>query len=190
MTKKKKATNVTKFVDLAWENAGGDPFSWEAYNHQVRWTVEIAVSGFVWKPRDMDAVMAHRNSRYSIYKCLGESGVESLYALAVTSDNASAIREIERYAGFEPVIADNVTAQARNHGSQFTRTRSRIFVGAEFSFDGKRLRVNSRKDSGRFNCTVVDDRPIESAKRLGRKTAGRYVVGRDEIIQGRKARKP
>lgn len=168
---------AAKFITLAWRDAGGDPFSWEAFNHQVRLTAEIAAAGFTWAEGDMTEVMSLCNKRYGIGKCLGEGGIESLYAIAVTSGNESAIKEIERFSALEPVIADNVCGHSRyTHGCHHNRKRGRVFIGAEFDFGGTRLKANSRKKDGRFNCTEV----------AGKK---RFNIGRDEVISDRKNRK-
>lgn len=172
--RKKQDSPVVQFVVLAWENAGGNPHSWEAYNHQVREAVYLALRGFEWEEGDVDEILRLSNNRYSIAKCLGELAVEGMYSRAVWSQNVSAYVELERYLDRAPVIADNVTDRNNN-----LQARGRLSLGASFDYTGGRRRVTSFGDDGRAvtvpvagRRTIVRIGPVEiKADRAARKKA-------------------
>lgn len=142
-------TSVVAFVRLAWGYAGGRPLSWTLYNQQVHKTCHIAAAGFDWKKGDLDAIMALRNSRCGIGKCLGENGIDWLYVTAIKARNMSACCEIERYLGRPPIIADGANG----------RQRDRLCLNCIFSYDGRELRVTSFREDGQVICVPLAGKP-------------------------------
>ena len=162
------------FIKMAWDHAGGDPHSWEAYNTQVRKTAITAAEGLPWTQYDLDLVLELRNHRFSITKAVD---IEDLYAAAVRRNNTSAYTEIERHLGRPPIIADDVSWKY----DTTRRKRSRICVGAEFVYGGHRVRCNSFRADGRANCAAYEKGRTSPVKL--------FALASADIIADRKRRK-
>ena len=102
---------VVQFMRLAWAHCGGKPHSWREYNWQILDALEIAVAGMPWREGDADVVfnLGVRGYSSGIRRCLVGDGFDGLYTIAVHLNNMSAIKELERYMGRQPIIVDDVT---------------------------------------------------------------------------------
>ena len=169
-----KDTNVIAFVKLAWNEGGGNPWSWEMLNRVVYETCHIAAKSFEWNSGDMQELSELANRRYSIHKCLGENGVEWLYSTAVKAANMSACVELEGWLGRAPIIADGANG----------RQRDRIAMGSRFTYgiepgESGVLEVTSFNAKGQAVCV-----PYDRGKRRRL-----FRIGPDDIKRDRKARK-
>ena len=172
----KQQTQVVKFLQIAWTNAGGDPHSWIEFNQRIRSIIHIVAASFFWHEGDIDELMKLGSWKGRITTCLGEAGFEGIYSAAVRYHNVSAYKEIERHIGRTPIIADNVN----------DRKRDRLCIGSSFDWKGELVYVTSfNKEGNAVVCCSYKDTDIYSS----RKIKHRYVIGSADIKADRKARK-
>jgi len=160
---KKEDTAVLQFIGIAWQYAGGNPHSWERFNQEVREVCHIAAASFPWKPLDIDKIKEIGNWKSSVGRCLGESGWEGMYTVAVSYSNVSAWTEIERFFKRTPIMADNVDS----------RKRSRICVGSSFPWKGEKVRVTSFNKDGLAVCCSYKPHEFD---------ANGYIIGPEKIL--------
>lgn len=167
------------FITLAWDYAlSGIPNSWERYNQAVGEACRLAAETFHWEQGDLEKLVAIRNRRCSILKCLGENGLETLYSLAVGFGNLSFCREYERYVGRDPIIADGVDG----------RQRQRLCVGSRFVWKGEKVTVTSFREDGR--AVACSYRPVgRNENPWPRKILHRYVISAADVKADRAERK-
>jgi hypothetical protein len=187
MKKTKSDSPALAFVRLAWDCAcTGVPHAWLPYNQAVRTAAHLAAESFRWATGDIDEMWMLRNSRYGIWKCLGENGLETLYTLAVRSGNRTFCEEYERFTGRPPIIADDVN----------DRQKDRLCVGSKFTWKGEQVEVTSfAKDGAAVACSYTEIRPAEVCptcrcfRSMGKtKILHRYRITRDDVIADRKER--
>lgn len=168
---------VVEFLTIAWIHAGGDPHSWGEFNSRINQVTHIVAAGFPWNVGDIDELMKLGSWRGRITTCLGECGFEGIYSTAVRNHNVSAYKEIERYIGRNPIIADGANG----------RKRDRLCVGAEFEWKGEQVRVTSFNKDGKAICCSYSH--IKAEYGYTEKLKKRYTIGSDDIKADRKARK-
>ena len=159
---------VTQFINLAWSNAASHR-GWTIFNQHVRQAVFIAVEGFEWKPGDLEAILALRNRRYGITKCLGERWDEWIHAAGVRTGNDSFVQEFERHFGWTPLIVDRANG----------RDRDRLCLNSRFVWNGELVKVTSISSDSAIACSYSDDGKIRK----------RYTITRESILAERKQRK-
>jgi len=133
-------SDAIEFVSLAWH--GLSSRSWLCYNQRVRAAAHIAAEGMWWGKGTIGEMLELRNYRYGITKCLGENGMEHLYATAVRAGNRSFCLEYERWAKRPPLIVENVNG----------RQRDRLCLGSEFQWAGETVEVTSFNAQGEVVC--------------------------------------
>jgi len=168
--KTQKNTPVIKFVKLARDYAASSPHSWTRLNQDVRSACIIAASGFPWQNGDLDEMMKITGTHI----CLGEQGAECLYTAAVENNNISACREIERYMGRRPIIADNLC----------DKKRGRLCIGTEFNWKNQHVRVTSFNGDHHAVCCSYEDKFACPAK-----IKRRFTISAEDVQKERKAEK-
>jgi hypothetical protein len=132
--------------------------SWLKLNHATHDTLSLAVRAGMRFDED-DFSRLFRNARDGGFRAGYWMGADTewFYRLAVLYRNTSAWQTYEKYHGRKPFI---VKGASICHLYEFTRDASgdgpcgdglaRLIVGAEFQWNGERVRVNSFNDRGGY----------------------------------------
>lgn len=138
-TKTDYESPALNFLQIGWDAIPRR--SWRNRNAAMQGMVDIAISsGMEFHPDDFKEIYSRFNARYWI----GQS-YEGSYALACNAKsgaNLSASIAWETYLGRPAVL-----------WSERTRTPERLYVGAEFNWEGMRLTVTSMEKSHLIGCT-------------------------------------
>jgi len=183
MARKKKPTDspAIQLLELVWQhNCAVVPHTWERVNHSMGRALELAIgAGLRFAPGDFDTIA----DRYRPDRWYGEQGGEQFYRLAVIVANVSAAMAWEASRQRRPLLADDVESPYAWSAVGYCHTpgrrvRERLFVGAEFAYQGHRATVTSFRVDGKVvACTYRDARHS--------KVARRYVVGWEDIVADR-----
>lgn len=169
-------------LDHCWKQTNRR--SWEQLNHVMSAALNLAVqSGMDFNLADFGHIEKNYRPGYWLY-------IESVYALAIFTENKSAIDSIEKHLERPAIIADEVSARVYQsyamHGDNLYRNRERLFVGAKFRYGNHMPTVTSFKNGYAVACTY---KPSPSSGYSG-KINKRFKITRELIIADRKARKP
>lgn len=185
MARKPKASEVIRLLDLVWASTNSaTPHSYERLNHAMRDALSLAIgAGFEFNEGDIDHVFEHYRSGY----WLGAS-TEWIYTDAITVGNMTAIKSYEAAKNRQGFLADDVDIGVRDNTFVHLigkRKRERLCVGAEFTYRGLKLKVNSFADDSSYvnACFYVRDGEYHW------KVSKRFKISRDDIITERAERK-
>lgn len=116
--------------------------SWREINSTRYEILSFLVRHVAFEPGDFGAILNDFNGG----RWIGENGAESLYALAIGSENTSAVLSIEKYLGRKPFWQLGWVKRGK-------REKTRVHLGSEITIDGRDLRVTSfRDDKGYLNA--------------------------------------
>lgn len=121
--------------------------SWLKLNHAMHETLSLAVRAGMQFDED-DFSRLFRNARDGGF-CAGYwvgSDTEWFYRLAVLYRNASAWQTYEKHCGRKPFIARGASIHTNTGDGPCGGGLSRLIVGAEFAWNGERVRVSSFRD--------------------------------------------
>lgn len=176
--------------------------SWLKLNHAMRETLSLAVRAGMRFDED-DFSRLFRNSRDGGFRAGYWIGADTewFYRLAVLYRNASAWRTYEKYHGRKPFIVKGASISGLY---EFTKDAfgdgpcgeglARLIVGAEFQWNGERVRVNSFHDGGGyFNAASYTRKPSITCPHChgcsgggGEEIRNRYRITHADLWEARK----
>jgi hypothetical protein len=186
MKAKTEVSSAIQLLDLVWGNTNkATSHSWERLNHSMRESLSMAIgAGFLFAEDDIQYVFRHYNSG----RWLGDSQ-EWIYSEAIKAENKSAIASYEKIKNRVGLIADGVTLGNSRylHSSCSTRQRERLFVGAEFTWRGVKVKVTSFADDQSYvnACSYKPRKEGEYSDKIDK----RFKITREDLIAERAERK-
>lgn len=183
-TKRRSAAH--RLLELIWHNTcDANSHSWERINHAMHDGLRLAIrAGLRFNRRDFAEFAERFRSCYWLINDGGEMIGESVYRLAVNSDNRSAAMSFEQWKARPPYIVDKHDGSRYSDG-HFSGPRSgRLAMHFRFEWDGRLVTVTSFAADGQsiVACTYkprkVDDRgcPVGSER-----IARRYRITIDDL---------
>lgn len=147
--------------------------SWREINTARYAALKFLVEFVGFERDDFGAILKDFNGGFWI----GENGVEHLYALAIGSENTSAVLSIEKHLGRKPFWQLGWAKRGK-------RDKTRVHLGSEITIDGRVLRVTSFRDAAGY----LNAQEYRNVKRNGYDTEERVGgvarVTRAQLLAG------
>ena len=180
MKKKKEISPAMRFLRAAWGGVcTATPHSWSVINGTMRQALSTAISGGMrFALGDYETLAAHPrdggfNFQYWGGADYGNSYGEHFYGIAVGYSNRSAALSFEAWKKRKPFMTAGVSS-TRGGSSSLHSGRSRLAVGSEFRWDGKRVVVTSFSEDGEYLTACVRELSVNGRN----KVALRYKLTR------------
>lgn len=171
-------------LGVLWNNSQKETnHSWLRLNQAMRGGLMLAVeAGLRFDLGDLNLCLKEFRAGY----WFGEN-IEDFYRRAVCYGNASAWKCYEEYAGRKPFIVSGASVHANYGGGRMGEGISRLVEGAEFSWNGEKVKVTSFNDeAGSFvACSYVWGK----GKYPKQKLLHRYTITHADLKEAKKAAK-
>lgn len=166
-------SKAMRFLQATWDMAHPKK-SWRTLNSMMHQALRMAINAGT-DFGEADFLEFHARFRFGYW--IGADGVEIMYGLAIEAGNRSAWRAIEYYLGRQPFIVKRA-----RYGH--LHVMPRVCVGAEFDWEGERVKVTSFDDTNRalIACSY-------KPHRVAQKILHRYVITHAEIRVAQKRSK-
>lgn len=199
MRKKTTESSGLRLLRMVWGNAQKETgHSWLKLNHALQETLSLAIRAgmeiradelrLINKPPFSDGM----NSGYWIQ-------TENLYETAILYRNAAAYQAIEEYLGRKAFIIPGARKHINTGDGPAGNGLPRLFLGAEFAWNGERVRVTSFNDEEKTltACSYKLDGEKKSCKKCGHqvtwpreKVLHRYTISHADIKAAKTNSKP
>lgn len=172
MTNATQDSPAIRFLRMVWDHAQESTgHSWLKLNHALYRTLELAIkSGMTFEVDDFKRIYIEFDAGYWI----GETGMERMYQTAVLYRHNTAWAAIERYLGRKPFIVKGASLHVNTGDGPAGHGLPRLVEGAEFDWNGERVKVTSFRDPKYFNAMTY--LPYGSAEK-----ATRYKITHADI---------
>lgn len=189
---KTNLSSPMQLLTLVWENKQkATGHSWLKINHAMSEALSLAIrSGMEFGIDDFAAMELPFRSGYWRY-------LENNYRDAVLYRNSSAWKAIENRLERTPFIVKGASISTHTGDGPVGQGLARIIIGAEFVWDGKRVKVTSINDEKGYivacahgNWTKADGYPCPTCKRdrkyPERKVTSQYKITHADIKASKK----